>query len=715
MPDGMARRPTQPRYSGAHEKENGMRKKKNAALVAVVLSVAALAACTIDAKTMASGGTSDSAGGECVLRSDCDPGLACISGTCTAVGPDSTTTDAGTPACTPSNEVCDGRDNDCDGITDDGCPPPSTGTPPTPPTTPASDLSVAHAWTTAEVRELPDGTPVLVRTVLDGYATTDLAAVLRGFVANPITSDSRDAYLLLETDPADTRWDLVLGPVAGMSGSPIIIDGRLAGALSFSVGDTLAPYLFIATPIEKMLDVEATAVADSTDALTDEALAAVLTVSGPAAEWLADAPLFDRRFVTLIPDGLGGEVSGIAEDPPPLVPGSAIAVLEITGDILNFGGIGTVTAVDGDRIWAFGHPMMQMGPAAFPFSAASIEAIAANPVWGAYKIGAPAGALLGAITNDRSSAIAGRFGTLPVMAAVHVASTYAGATLHARHQTARLADARGTAFLAAFAAVWPITIQRDLPNPGAITYDLTIGVAETNVTARRRDVLSVPYWAEFGLFSEIAVSLMSIIGNARVPLTLRSVELTADVSDVRRELTVDTVTHADRVALGDELVVAVSLLPNGSGAATSRAYVLPIPTDFPVGMATLEIGPESLLATPDPTTEVVQPCPSHGIPRTADDLIARFNAMPRNRVLVARLISQTAPKPTECPPCDGPTCAPCTTPEPRPCDPVPRSSIVRATSEEDAAVGGSWWSYVEVESTSSSSSPSPNADGAGGP
>lgn len=115
-----------------------MVKKTSAALVAA-LAMAAATACTIDARTMGgAAGSSDSTSDdgttdvECILHSDCEPGIACINGACTAVG-SSGGTDGGTSAsCTPTNEVCDGRDNDCDGLVDEGCPgstAPDAGTP----------------------------------------------------------------------------------------------------------------------------------------------------------------------------------------------------------------------------------------------------------------------------------------------------------------------------------------------------------------------------------------------------------------------------------------------------------------------------------------------------------------------------------------------------------------------------------------------------------
>ncbi|MBI4434610.1 hypothetical protein HY635_02225 [Candidatus Uhrbacteria bacterium] len=578
---------------------------------------------------------------------------------------------------------------------------------------PGIDLSVEASWHTEDLLALPDGTPTTVRTVLNGFTTTDLPAVLRGFVENPITTDSRDPYLLLETDTADERWVLTNGPAAGMSGSPIIINGRLAGALSFSVGDTVAPFLFVATPIEKMLAIDATSldVTSATGAPGGTPLSAVLTVPSGAAEWFTGTGWFDDRFIAIPDDALGGIGAGDATDAGPLVPGSAIAVLLITGDILNIGGIGTVTAVDGDRVWAFGHPMTQAGPTAFPFSAAEVMAVAGNPLFGAYKIASPAGPLLGAITNDRTAAIAGQFGALPPMVTARTDSTYLGVTQETHHQTALVADPFGTAQFAAFALVWPITVQRDLVSSGSIAYDLTVTVGETDLVGRRRDIISTPSWVEADLFYDLFYRLANLIGNQRVPLTLARVELTADVSDDRLELTIDDIEFADRIEPGDELVVAVRLLPFGSTEPVTEALVLEVPSDFPTGPATLNVGPETMVGEPEP----VRPDGEDAdVPDTAEEIIAAFNAQPRKRVLVAQLTSMVSPMLDGCPPPSEPpaeeppaeemgggggvpappseTCSAA----PNPDEPPPPPPHVRVAVELDAVVDGFEAEQVEV-------------------
>jgi SpoIVB peptidase S55 len=206
------------------------------------------------------------------------------------------------------------------------------------------------------------------------------------------------------------------GVVAGMSGSPVYIDGRLVGALSYRIGQFSKEPIAGITPIESMLQVR------DEDGAAGMRLASVSKEFEGQPEMRAiETPLvmggfsqetverFGDRFraIGLTPVvGLGGADSA-AVQPEPLVPGSAVSAVLVRGD-LSMAGTCTVTYVDPKRLLACGHPITQYGPVDMPMTKATVLASLASPL-NAFKI-INTTETVGAFTEDRASAIMGRFG-----------------------------------------------------------------------------------------------------------------------------------------------------------------------------------------------------------------------------------------------------------------------------------------------------------------
>ncbi|MBB5345206.1 hypothetical protein HDF10_003197 [Edaphobacter lichenicola] len=212
------------------------------------------------------------------------------------------------------------------------------------------------------------------------------------------------------------------GVVAGMSGSPVYIDGRLVGALSYRIGQFSKEPIAGITPIESMLQVR-----DEDGAAGGMKLAGV-KLPGVSREFegqpemrAMETPLmmggFSQETVERFGDrframgltpvvGLGGADSAVVQ-PEPLVPGSAVSAVLVRGD-LSMAGTCTVTYVDPTRLLACGHPITQYGPVDMPMTKATVLASLASPL-NAFKI-INTTETVGAFTEDRASAIMGRFG-----------------------------------------------------------------------------------------------------------------------------------------------------------------------------------------------------------------------------------------------------------------------------------------------------------------
>ena len=287
------------------------------------------------------------------------------------------------------------------------------------------------------------------RTVFSGATVEDFQVHILGVLHNVI-APNRDLILArLEGGPLART-----GVIAGMSGSPVYIDGRLVGAVSYSLGQFATEPIAGITPIAEMTDAAAMAVAPPATrpvALSwppqPAELVAVWTrdlgrfqpsaaLPGGAMAGLSAAstailrpitvPLLAGGFEPGVIDALSGTLSAAGFLPmssqapaanrsqPParrtLAPGDAVGVSLLSGDF-EMGATGTVTHVDGDRVYAFGHPLYNLGPTEFPMTAADVHVVLPSLMQSS-KL-ASLGPVLGTLQQDRATAIAGRLGPGP--------------------------------------------------------------------------------------------------------------------------------------------------------------------------------------------------------------------------------------------------------------------------------------------------------------
>ena len=210
-----------------------------------------------------------------------------------------------------------------------------------------------------------------------------------------------------------------IGP--GFSGSPIHCpDGSGAAPVIGAISEGLGEYgnfVALATPIEEMLGLQPPAAPQARPAAallrSARPLATPLTVSGvsaPVRQAMLAAARRTGRPLLAAPSG-----PAAAYAPYSLDPGTAVAVGLSSGDIA-LAAVGTVTYRDGDRLWAFGHPLDGAGRRSLPMLDAYVYSIIANPLGTfeatTYKL-ASAGRPVGTLTNDGNGAIAGRIGAPP--------------------------------------------------------------------------------------------------------------------------------------------------------------------------------------------------------------------------------------------------------------------------------------------------------------
>jgi hypothetical protein len=284
--------------------------------------------------------------------------------------------------------------------------------------------------------ELKPGQTGEVWTVFRGTEPEPFAVEVTGVLRNAL-GPGKSLILCQLTDPRVQN----MGAVAGMSGSPLYIEGKLAGALSYQIQRFETVRYAGFTPAADLAEVQArTGTALNAIPVTStldpsyHSLQPVFTLGGLSP---AVADLFAPRFAALglAATGLGGSESSAALDARPALPGpttlhagSAVAVALATGDI-TLAGTGTVSSVDGPHITAFGHPMLSLGDVALPMCAAEIVTILPSSMQ-SIKV-ANTGAVIGTISQDRLSAVSGLLGPGPAMTHVEV-------TVNAPHSAPRV-------------------------------------------------------------------------------------------------------------------------------------------------------------------------------------------------------------------------------------------------------------------------------------
>jgi len=236
------------------------------------------------------------------------------------------------------------------------------------------------------------------------------------------------------------------GVVAGMSGSPVYFDGKLAGALSLKLGIFTKEAIGGVTPIENMLDVEKSSApagsgaqnAAGANGATGQFAARValpdhfaqelnlptgqllmpietpLISSGIFPETLAQ---FGRQFSAWGMAAMPGGSSPASPEDANLKPGDMVGINLVRGDMTVSPGC-TVTSIESDRILACGHPIFGLGSVSMPLSRGHVVVTLASSM-ASTKVMTTSGTI-GTVTQDRLTAVMGTLGAGPPMIPIDV-------------------------------------------------------------------------------------------------------------------------------------------------------------------------------------------------------------------------------------------------------------------------------------------------------
>jgi hypothetical protein len=466
-------------------------------------------------------------------------------------------------------------------------------------------IAVANCFAEMPVFPLRDvraGQHGVGRTVLTGNKIEEFQVEILGVLEN---IGPKQSIILARLSGAGLEN---AGVMQGMSGSPVYIDGRLVGAVALAFPFSKDPIAGI-RPIEDMLGAaapppkqagarpalfapELTANVQPADTvgLGNARMAAISTpvsFSG-FSERTVDYFAPQLKRLGLEPrqglSGGGHPAPGIGKNPE-LRPGEMITVQLMSGD-MTVGADGTVTAIDGKRVYAFGHQFLSVGDTELPFARADVIAVMPN-YQASFKI-STAREWMGAILQDRSTAIAGELGRQAETAPVAI--DVSGANGAVSHYRMRMAIDPILSPLLLQMAVFS-TIDATERTFGASTFtirgqvDFQDGTAPLRVDNTFSGDFAVPQQASLSVASPFAYALEAGFNALKV----RDVRLAIGASERRRMLQVDQIAASRRTVRPGEAVDIAVTLEGDNGEEVLKTIRYNVPVGTPLGALQLTV------------------------------------------------------------------------------------------------------------------------------
>ena len=297
-------------------------------------------------------------------------------------------------------------------------------------------LTAQTAQPTIPVDQIHAGMQGVAYTVFQGVKPEPMDFEVLGVLRN--VNGPRGNIILIRLHGPKVEYT---GVVAGMSGSPVYIDGKLAGALAFRIGEFSKEPIAGVTPIADMLEINAL---DKSPAEEASAVKQAVTTAAGKTASPGDAASFSGSVqnlanylkpieTPLVFSGFSEEavrqfapqfaaagivpvmgVGSVSEEkqPEPLEAGSAVSAVLVRGD-MDIAATCTVTYIDPQRLLACGHPLLQFGSVDLPMNKAQVLATLPSPL-NAFKI-VNTTERAGVFVQDRHTGILGVLGKQPEM------------------------------------------------------------------------------------------------------------------------------------------------------------------------------------------------------------------------------------------------------------------------------------------------------------
>jgi hypothetical protein len=478
------------------------------------------------------------------------------------------------------------------------------------------------------------------------------------------------------------KQDLIVGRIsgggaertsvfAGMSGSPVYIDGKLVGAISYSFPFAKEPICGI-TPIEQMVaifeqkqpakiqsagakafsftempsntwkpDLPSMGSALSSGSVSDTRIAAVsgssfqpiatpVTFTGFSQQTLnLFAPLLLQAG--LMPVSSAGGASSMtpmkAADENTLRGGDSVSMQLARGDY-SLAASGTVTLRDGERIYAFGHPFLSLGTSDLPMSESHVVTVVPN-VNNSFKLAVP-DSMVGSMTQDRATGVFGRLGQAPKMIPVELhLETSRGQSQTLNFEVVK-DDFLTPVLLNITAYNSLVANERGL---GDLTIDLDGEIpvkGQSPIKLQRR--FAGGQAAQFAAAS-VAVPVAMLFSSNFDDLEVGKIVLNIKSIDGSKTAVLDRIAVDKMQVRAGDIVDVQAFVRSESGKTFVQKIPVKIPSDVPVGPLSIVIGDGTQIQQNAPIKQFV--------PRNLGEFIGTINNVKLPDRLYAQIVRNT--------------------------------------------------------------------------
>ena len=450
-------------------------------------------------------------------------------------------------------------------------------------------LAVSVAGAAPPIFPLKDvraGQQAVGRTVFSGSRVEEFQVEILGVLENIGPKQSIILARLSGGPLAQT------GVMQGMSGSPVYIDGKLVGAVALGFEMAKEPICGI-RPIEEMLRVEPDPKPDPRQRASTTAPGQFLSgdtrlteIATPVSFSGVSAATLDHFAPQLRQLGLdprqgvsgGGRLPDALGDPKKIEPGSMISVQLLSGD-MNVGADGTVTMIDGNKVYAFGHRLLSAGETELPFARSEVLALLPN-LSSSFKISQPR-EWMGTITEDRNSAISGLTGRRARLTPIEIkigSNSYRMGLVQDPVLTPLVAQ------MAVFSA-----IDGTARTIGAASYTVQGKLNFEGGSVKVDNVYSGDVSVSSLASAGIATPLSYALASGFDALKLKDISIEIGVLDQRRQMQIAGIVAPRRVRPGEEIEIAV-VLSGENGVETTRRVRYRVPVGAEAGPLYLTAG-----------------------------------------------------------------------------------------------------------------------------